>query len=218
MYLASVFGIFNDLISQFLSTPGSEIWVYVLMGSIIFVETGLVLFPFLPGDSILFFVGSMVAMYPGKLSLVGLIVSLTIIGFLANTLNYELGKRFGKSLPNHPKLTKFLKPEYLDEAKGFFEKYGSFAIFLGRFMPIIRTVVPFTAGTSMMPYKKFVWFNLFGGFAWILIATTAGYFFGGLPFVKAHFELIMLAIIFVSLAPALVTGLKKYMGNRKQVV
>jgi len=217
MYLASVFGIFNDLISHFLSTPGSEIWVYVLMGAIIFVETGLVLFPFLPGDSILFFVGSMVAMYPTKLSLLALIVSLTIIGFLANTLNYELGKHFGQSLPNHPKLTKFLKPEYLEEAKTFFEKYGSFAIFLGRFMPIIRTVVPFTAGTSQMPYRKFVWFNFLGGFAWILIATTAGYFFGGLAFVKAHFELIMLAIIFVSLAPALITAGKRYMESKKQV-
>ncbi|MDR2834462.1 MAG: VTT domain-containing protein [Streptococcaceae bacterium] len=213
--LASVFGIFNDMITNFLNVPGSEIWVYVLLGTIIFVETGLVFFPFLPGDSILFFVGSMTAMHPKQLSMVTLVVSLTILAFLANLLNYEIGRKFGETIPKHPKLGRFLKDEYLEEARRFFDKYGASAIFLGRFMPIIRTIVPFTAGTAQMPHKKFVLFNFLGGLAWVVVATVAGYFFGGLAFVKAHFELIMMAIILVSLLPAVITGMKKYFDKKK---
>ncbi|PCR99361.1 VTT domain-containing protein [Lactococcus fujiensis] len=211
----SVFGFFNDWITHFLNVPGAHIWVYVLLGAIIFIETGLVIFPILPGDSILFFVGSMVALYPNKLSLVGLIVTMGLIAFIANVVNFEIGRKFGSVLPEHPKLSRFLKPEYMDEAHQFFKKWGSWAIFLGRFMPIIRTIVPFTAGAGKMPHKKFLFFNFIGGFAWVTVALGAGYLFGQVPFIKKNFELVMIAIVVVSLLPALLGVAKRYFEGKK---
>ncbi|WP_270233151.1 VTT domain-containing protein [Lactococcus garvieae] len=213
----SMFGFFNDWISGFLNAPGAHVWVYVLLGAIIFIETGLVIFPFLPGDSILFFVGSMAAMYPDKLSMPLLILSMGSLAFLANLLNYEIGRKFGDVIPKHKTLSKFLKPEYIEEAEQFFAKWGSWAIFLGRFMPIIRTVVPFTAGTSRMPHKKFVLYNFLGGFAWVIVALGAGFLFGQVPFIKKNFELVMLAIVAVSLLPAVIGVAKRYFAGRKAV-
>lgn len=211
----SVFGFFNDWMQNFMDMPGGHIWIYVLLGAIIFIETGLVIFPFLPGDSILFFVGGLAAMSSGKLSIWLLMLVMGIIAFIANLLNYEIGRRFGDVIPKHKTLSKFLKPEYMDEAHQFFEKWGSWAIFLGRFMPIIRTVVPFTAGAGKMPHKKFVFFNLLGGFAWVIVGLGAGYIFGQVPFVKKHFELIMIAIVVVSLLPALIGVGKRVLTGRK---
>ncbi|MFC4652006.1 VTT domain-containing protein [Lactococcus nasutitermitis] len=213
----SIFGFFNDWISHFLSVPGAHIWVYVLLGAVIFIETGLVIFPFLPGDSILFFVGSMAALYPGKLSLWLLIVVMGAIAFFANLVNYEIGRKFGDVIPKHRLLSRFLKQEYLDEAHQFFKKWGSWAIFLGRFMPIIRTIVPFTAGAGKMPHKKFVFFNLLGGFSWVTLALGAGYLFGQVPFIKKNFELVMIAIVIVSLLPAVIGFVRRYFKGRKTV-
>ncbi|MCL2858898.1 MAG: VTT domain-containing protein [Streptococcaceae bacterium] len=211
----SIFGFFNDWMQHFANMPNGHIWIYIVLGIIIFVETGLVIFPFLPGDSILFFVGSLAAMSNGKLSIWGLIISMGAIAFLANLLNYEIGRRFGDSIPNHPKLSRFLKPEYMEEAHQFFEKWGAWAIFLGRFMPIIRTIVPFTAGAGKMPYKKFVLFNFLGGFTWVAVALGAGYFFGGIPFIKKNFEVVMIAIVIISLLPAIIGVVKRYLQGRK---
>lgn len=211
----SIFGFFNDWMINFAQMPNGHIWIYVLLGAIIFIETGLVIFPFLPGDSILFFVGSLAAMSNGKLSLLWLIVTMGIIAFIANLLNYEIGRRFGDVIPNHPKLNRFLKPEYMEEAHQFFKKWGAWAIFLGRFMPIIRTVVPFTAGAGKMPHKKFMFFNLLGGFAWVIVALGAGYLFGQVPFIKKNFELVMIAIVIVSLLPALIGVAKRFFEGKK---
>ncbi len=213
----SIFGFFNDWISHFLSVPGAHIWVYVLLGAIIFIETGIVIFPFLPGDSILFFVGSMAALYPGKLSLWLLILLMGLIAFAANVVNFEIGRRFGDVIPQHPWLSRFLKPEYMDEAHQFFKKWGSWAIFLGRFMPIIRTIVPFTAGAGKMPHKKFLFFNFLGGFAWVIVALGAGFLFGQVPFIKKNFELVMIAIVIVSLLPAIIGFAKRFFSGRKAV-
>lgn len=213
----SVFGFFNDWISHFLSVPGAHIWVYVLLSIIIFVETGIVIFPFLPGDSILFFVGSMAALYPQKLSLPLLMLLLGAIAFLANVVNFEIGRRFGDVIAEHPKLNHFLKPEYMNEAHHFFEKWGSWAIFLGRFMPIIRTIVPFTAGAGKMPHKKFLFFNLLGGFSWVIVALGAGFLFGQVPFIKKNFELVMIMIVVISLLPAMIGVVKRYFSKRKAV-
>ncbi|GBG96295.1 DedA family protein [Lactococcus termiticola] len=212
----SVFGFFNDWMANFAQMPNGHIWIYVTLGLIIFVETGLVIFPFLPGDSILFFVGSLAAMSNGKLSLLYLILVMGILAFLANLLNYEIGRKFGNVIPKHPKLSKFLKPEYLEEAHKFFEKWGAWAIFLGRFMPIIRTVVPFVAGTGRMPHKKFVLFNFLGGFSWVIVTLGAGYLFGQVPFIKKNFELVMIAIVVVSLLPAAIGVLRKYLSTRRK--
>jgi membrane-associated protein len=204
---------FQDLLTQLLNQH--EILFYVALIFIIFIETGIVIFPFLPGDSILFFAGSVAALSTNDISLFVLIVALTITAFLANVLNFTIGKFFGAEISRHEKLSKLIKPEYLEEAHVFFEKHGNVAIFLGRFMPIIRTIIPFTAGTSLMPYRKFLFWNFFGGFSWVVIASSAGYFFGHIPFVQAHFELIMLAIIFISLLPAIVMFLKRKLRAKK---
>ncbi|MDR0690764.1 MAG: VTT domain-containing protein [Streptococcaceae bacterium] len=188
---------------------------YMVMIAIIFIETGIVIFPFLPGDSILFFAGSLAALKSSEVSVWFLIISLSITAFIANMLNFELGKRFGESLPRHPKFSKFLKPKHIEEAHKFFKKYGTFAVFLGRFMPIIRTIVPFTAGSSFMPYKKFVTFNFLGGVTWVVLSVGAGFLFGQVSFVKKHFEAIMLAIIFISLLPAVIMAAKRWLKNRQ---
>jgi len=206
---------FNELLQNLLGQ--NVIYFYLVLIAIIFIETGIVIFPFLPGDSLLFFAGSLAAISEMGVSLVTMMISLSLTAFVANMLNFMLGKRFGDSLPRHTKLSKFLKPKYLEEAQEFFAKYGSLAIFLGRFMPIIRTVVPFTAGGSNMPYKKFVIFNLLGAVAWIVSTTGAGCLFGQVPFVKAHFEVIMLAIVMISLFPAGLMMVKRWIKGKKTV-
>jgi membrane-associated protein len=203
---------FNEMLQNLLNQH--VLYFYLVLIAIIFVETGIVIFPFLPGDSILFFAGSLAALKGSKISIWFLIISLSITAFIANMLNFELGKRFGESLPKHPKLNKFLKPKHIEEAHAFFEKYGTFAIFLGRFMPIIRTIVPFTAGSSFMPYKKFITFNFLGGVTWVVLSVGAGFLFGQVPFVKKHFEVIMLAIIFISLLPAVIMAVKRWLKNK----
>jgi len=215
----ALFNFFNDWINSFLATSGSEIWVYVLLGVIIFIETGLVIFPILPGDSILFFVGSLAALPEGKgkLSIPLLIASMGLIAFLANLLNYEIGRRFGDVIPKHPRLSHFLKPEYMENARKFFEKWGGWAIFLGRFMPIIRTIVPFTAGAGKMPHRKFILFNLLGGYAWVTVALGAGYLFAHNSFVQKNFELVMIAIVIVSLLPAIIGGLNGYLKRKRTI-
>ncbi|MDR0614654.1 MAG: VTT domain-containing protein [Lactobacillales bacterium] len=203
---------FNEVLQNLLNQH--ILYFYLVLITIIFVETGIVIFPFLPGDSILFFAGSLAALKGSEISIWFLIISLSITAFIANMLNFELGKRFGESLPKHPKLNKFLKPKHIEEAHAFFEKYGTFAIFLGRFMPIIRTIVPFTAGSSLMPYKKFVTFNFLGGVTWCVLSVGAGFLFGQVPFVKKHFEVVMLAIVFISLLPVVIMAVKRWFKNK----
>jgi membrane-associated protein len=204
---------FNEMLQNLLNQQ--VLSFYMVMIAIIFIETGIVIFPFLPGDSILFFAGSLAALKSSEVSVWFLIISLSITAFIANMLNFELGKRFGESLPRHPKFSKFLKPKHIEEAHKFFKKYGTFAVFLGRFMPIIRTIVPFTAGSSFMPYKKFVTFNFLGGVTWVVLSVGAGFLFGQVSFVKKHFEAIMLAIIFISLLPAVIMAAKRWLKNRQ---
>ncbi|MDR0199608.1 MAG: VTT domain-containing protein [Streptococcaceae bacterium] len=214
----SFFGQINALFQKFAASPGTEIWIFVVLGLIIFIETGIVIFPFLPGDSVLFFVGSLSAIsmkHGGNLYLWLLILVMGAIAFLANLLNFEIGRFFGDAIPKHPLLSRFLKPEYMADAHKFFERWGAWAIFLGRFMPIIRTIVPFTAGAGKMPHRKFILFNLLGGYAWVTVALGAGFLFGNIPFVQKNLELIMLAIVVVSVLPAVIGGIRSYQ-KRKQ--
>lgn len=187
-------------------------FVYAGLFGVIFIETGLVIFPFLPGDSLLFLTGSLAAMSAHSLNHFVLIGLLSIAAIAGDSLNFEIGSRFGKHLTT-PKWQKIIKPKRLQQAQKFFSNHGSSAIFLGRFMPFIRTLIPFTAGISKMPYRKFVLFNIFGGIAWVSIAILAGYFFGNIAIVKAHFELIMVAIILVSLVPAAVMTVRNKMTS-----
>lgn len=197
----------NQVLPQLVAQYGNL--VYIGMFIVIFVETGLVIFPFLPGDSLLFLSGSIAAMTTHPLNPLVLIVSLSIAAIVGDTINFEIGSRFGKYLTESPRWQRLIKPKNIAEAQKFFEKHGSIAIFLGRFMPLIRTFIPFTAGISKMAYHKFVLYNMLGGISWVVIAVLSGYFFGNIPFVQAHFELIMVSIIIISLLPALIISLRK---------
>ncbi|AMV60378.1 DedA protein [Pediococcus damnosus] len=196
----------NHLLPHLIAQYGSL--VYVGLFALIFIETGLVIFPFLPGDSILFLSGSIAAMSTHSLNYITLIVLLSIAAIAGDSLNFELGHHFGGHLSS-PKWQRWIKPKYLAEAELFFKKYGNWAIFLGRFIPIIRTFVPFTAGISKMHYRQFILYNVIGGITWVSIAVLSGYFFGNIPIIKAHFELIMLAIVLISLIPMMVMLLKR---------
>ncbi|BDR56129.1 VTT domain-containing protein [Xylocopilactobacillus apis] len=198
---------------QFIQLYGS--WIYLLYFLVLFVETGLVIFPFLPGDSILFLGGSLAALRNGGINLWYLIIISIVAAILGDFVNFEIGKRFGHHIENSPRWQRFIKPEYLKRAQNFFNKYGKISIFLGRFMPIIRTMVPFVAGTAKMTYRHFVIYNLVGGTTWVMLMTLLGYFFGQHPFVQKHFSLILIAIIIISVLPAVIVWVRG-LFNKKE--
>ena len=172
---------------------------YLVLFLIIFCETGLVVTPFLPGDSLLFAAGAIASL--GSLNLWWLLVLLMIAAVLGDTVNYWVGHFLGRRLLNARRF-KVIKQEHLDYTHEFFEKYGGKTIIIARFVPIVRTLAPFVAGLGSMTYGRFMSYNVIGGVAWVLICTVAGYLFGQLSFVKEHFEIVVLAIIALSLVPA----------------
>lgn len=200
----------DQLLPQLISQFGSLI--YFGLFALIFVETGMVILPFLPGDSLLFLCGSLAALNPNHLNIWLLLMLLAAAAVLGDALNFEIGKHFGAYLTRSQKLSRLIKPKYLTRSQRFFAKYGKAAIFLGRFMPIIRAFVPFTAGISRMRYRDFVPYNVLGGCTWVAVALGAGYFFGNIALVKAHFSLIMIAIVAISLIPAGILALKNRGG------
>jgi membrane-associated protein len=173
---------------------------YLVLFLIIFCETGLVVTPFLPGDSLLFAAGAIASL--GSLSLWWLLALLIVAAILGDTVNYWVGHFLGRRLLN-AKRFKVIKQEHLDYTHEFFEKYGGKTIIIARFVPIVRTLAPFVAGLGSMTYGRFMSYNIIGGVAWVVICTVAGYLFGQLAFVKEHFELVVLAIIALSLLPAI---------------
>jgi membrane-associated protein len=174
-------------------------WTYVLLFVIILCETGLVVTPFLPGDSLLFAAGALAAIYPQSLSITLLLALLFIAAVLGDTLNYAIGRAVG---PRAFSVNRwFLKHEHLVHTQEFYERHGGKTIVLARFVPIVRTFAPFVAGVGKMNYPQFLYYNVVGGLAWVLICTLAGYFFGELPFVKKNFELVVVGIVLVSVLP-----------------
>ena len=189
----------DEHLKPILETYGA--WTYLLLFVIIFCETGLVVTPFLPGDSLLFAAGAFAA--SGSLSLTVLIVSLIAAAVIGDTVNYWVGHHLGARLLNvRIKGYRLIKPEHLAYTHEFYEKYGGKTIIIARFVPIVRTLAPFVAGLGTMSYGKFMSYNVIGGVAWVVICTVAGFFFGNLPFVKENFSLVVLAIIFLSVLPA----------------
>ncbi len=179
-------------------------WTLALLFFVIFMETGFVVTPFLPGDSLIFAAATFAAR--GALNPLVMFVLLALAAVLGDTANYWIGHRVGARA--YTGEIKWIKKEYMQRTHTFFEKHGGSAIFLARFVPIIRTFTPFVAGVSQMPYGFFVRWNVIGGITWVALFTLLGYFFGNIPFVQKNFELVIVAIILISLVPAVTEALK----------
>ena len=183
-------------------------WVYAILFAIIFAETGFVVTPFLPGDSLLFAVGALAAVdTTGTLSAPLLSVVLVIAAVLGNTLNYSIGRAIGPRAFTGS--IRFLKVEYLHQTEVFFQRYGGMAVVISRFMPIIRTFAPFVAGVGRMHIGRFQLFNVMGGTSWVLLFIWGGYLFGNIPVIKQHFGIVTIAIIVVSVMPAAIAFLRR---------
>ena len=186
-------------------------WTYVILLLIIFCETGLVVTPILPGDSLLFAAGAFAA--TGSLDLVWLLIFLTVAAVLGDAVNYAIGYLMGPKVFAQPN-SRFLKKEYLDRTHEFYEKYGGKTIIIARFVPIVRTFAPFVAGVGSMTYVKFASYNVIGGLLWVGVCVFAGYAFGNIPVVQENFTLVILGIIFVSILP----GIIEFLRQRQQTV
>lgn len=195
----------NELIVQY------GAWTLAVLFTIIFVETGLVVMPFLPGDSLIFAAGAFAAR--GALNVWALLILLSLAAILGDTLNYWIGHRVGSKAYSGE--VKWVKKEHMERTHAFFDKYGGKAIFLARFVPIVRTFTPFVAGVSQMHYGFFLRWNIIGGIAWVAIFTALGYFFGNIPFVQRNFELVIVAIVAISVIPAVIEALKARRAFRK---
>lgn len=181
------------------------IWTYLILFLVIFCETGLVVTPFLPGDSLIFLLGALAK--NGDINFPAIIAVLMIAAVLGDTCNYEIGRFFGAKLFRN-KNSKIFKKEYLDKTHNFYEKYGGKTIILARFVPIIRTFAPFVAGMGSMSYKKFISYNISGGICWVALFSFGGFFFGGIPWVQDNFFIVAIVIIGISLVPAVIAYLK----------
>jgi membrane-associated protein len=191
-----------DLLAQY------HLWIYPILFAVIFAETGLVVTPFLPGDSLLFAVGALAAVdTSGTLSAPWVSVLLALAAILGNTVNYAIGRRIGPAAFSGR--YRLLKVEYLRNTEAFFARYGGLAVTLSRFMPIIRTCAPFVAGVARMPFLRFMAWNIAGGISWVMLFTWGGYLFGNIPVVKAHFGIVTLLIVGVSLIPMALSLLRR---------
>jgi len=197
----------NSIIKNF------GIWTYLILFLIIFLETGVVITPFLPGDSLLFAAGSFAAL--GSLNVFALVILLTLAAILGDTLNYWVGHFIGpRAFSGNIRI---LKKEYLDRTHEFYEKHGGKTIILARFIPIIRTFAPFVAGIGAMDYPHFFFYNVIGAILWVSIFTFGGYFFGNLPFVRNNFTIVILVIILISVLPGVFEFLREKFKSRKEI-
>jgi len=189
------------------------VWTYGVLFLIIFAETGLVVMPLLPGDSLLFAAGALAALPSSGLSVHLMAFLLFLAAVLGDSLNYWIGGKIGPAVFKREDSV-WLRQKHLERAHAFFEKYGGRAIILARFVPIVRTFVPFVAGVGAMTYRRFLAFNVIGGFLWIYAFTYLGFFFGNLPAVRKNFGLVILAIIAVSVLPIVIEAVRAWMHRR----
>jgi len=199
----------DEYLAQIIAQYG--LWTYAILFLIIFLETGFVITPFLPGDSLLFAAGTFAAL--GSLNIWLLTVLLIIAAIAGDTVNYWIGHRLG----DRAYQIRWIKKEYLERTHTFFEKHGGKTIFLARFVPIVRTFAPFVAGVGRMSYRYFITYNFVGGIVWVLLFAVSGYLFGNIPFVRNNFELVILAIIIVSVLPMVVEWLRAMKGKTARV-
>lgn len=212
---------FINFIAELLKDPRTAIASWIAAGPlmaygcvflIIFIETGVVFFPFLPGDSLLFASGFFAQ--GGGFNIVALLATAWCAAILGDQCNFMIGHFFGRKIIESGKV-KVMTPERIEKSEKFLEKWGHLAIFLGRFFPFIRTFVPFIAGMGGMHWRNFVVFNVLGGITWSTLFTLLGYFFGGIPFVQDHFELLIVGIILVSVVPTIVGLVKSRLAKKK---
>lgn len=212
-YLIDIFLHLDKYLGFIINNYGFE--TYLLLFFIIFLETGLVVTPFLPGDSLIFAAAAFAAM--GMLNIYALLGLLIVAAILGDTVNYEIGRIFGDKLINIAG-GKLIKKEHLDKTNKFYEKHGGKTIIFARFIPIVRTLAPFVAGIGKMQYRHFISFNAIGGILWVLVVSALGFFFGNIPVVKKNFEFVIIAIIFISIVPVIVEFLKSKMKKTNEVI
>lgn len=188
-------------------------WIYFILFLIVFCETGLVVTPFLPGDSLLFALGALAAIPASGLNLTLLIVLLITAAIMGDSFNYYVGSKIGTRI--YLRDYWFMRRSHIDQTQKFYAKYGGLTIIYARFVPIVRTFAPFVAGIAKMDYKRFFSFNVIGAFVWVVFFMMAGYLFGNLPAVKKHFSLLILAIIILSITPPIIAAIKGWLSKRK---
>jgi membrane-associated protein len=206
----------DEHLAEFVQTHGRL--VYGLLFAIIFAETGLVVTPFLPGDSLLFAAGALAG--TGMLDVRLVIVLLFVASVLGDAVNYSVGRYIGPRVfrpeGRRGRLERLLNPRHLERTHEFFEKYGGKAVVLARFVPIVRTFIPFVAGAGSMTYSTFAFYNVIGGALWVLICVGAGYLFGAIPVVKDNFELVVVGIVAVSVLPMVIEVLRQWQAERQK--
>ena len=191
-------------------------WTYLILFAIIFIETGLVIFPFLPGDSLIFAASAMAANPQYGLNIWIIYAVVAIAAIVGDTVNYEIGAWSTRTGEKHAWFNKLINQKNRLAAERFFERHGTITIVVGRFIPFIRTFVPFISGGSKMHYGHFITYNILGGLLWTGLFTIIGFFFGNIPFVKDHFSMIVIAIILVSVVPIAIVALKKKLTLKKE--
>lgn len=192
-----------------------DTWVYVILFIIIFCETGLVVTPFLPGDSLLFVAGALAALPSNHLNAGLLAAIIACAAILGDSVNFEIGKYFGAKLFSNPN-SKIFKQKYLQQTHDFYERHGGKTIVLARFVPIVRTFAPFVAGMGRMTYRYFITYNVVGAIIWVLLFVFLGYFVGNITWVQQNLKLLIVAIIFVSLLPPFIEYYRNKFKNSKQ--
>ena len=202
-------------LDQTLATLAAEYgpWLYALLFLVIFAETGLVVTPFLPGDSLLFVAGTVVAGTSGALSVHLLVALLIVAAILGDSVNYGIGRYIGPKVFEHE--SRWIRREHLERTQQFYDRYGAVTIIIGRFVPIVRTFAPFLAGVAGMHYRRFLAYNVVGGILWIGSLTYAGYLFGNIPWVKDNLSLIVVLIVVVSVLPMVVTFVQEHRRTRQ---
>lgn len=196
---------------QFLSTVVTGWWGYALLFGIVFAETGLLVGFFLPGDSFLFTVGVVASL--GGLDIVTICALLIVASILGDQVGYFLGHRTGPAIFRRPD-SRLFKQEYVRQTQQFYEKHGGKTLIYAKFVPIVRTFAPFMAGVGRMPYWRFLSFNVFGGLGWVILMTVSGFYLGKIPFVKRHFEKIVILIVLVSVLPLIARFAREYFRKR----
>lgn len=199
-------------LAEIISNYGA--WTYAILFLIVFAETGLVVTPFLPGDSLLFAAGAFCAKPETGLNVHFMAILLFVAAVIGDAVNYWIGARVGPAVFKRED-SFLLRRKHLERAHAFFEKYGGRAIILARFVPIVRTFVPFVAGVGQMTFSRFVAYNVIGGFVWVYFFTYAGFAFGNQPFVQKNFKLVILAIIVLSVLPMVFEGLREWRAIRR---